>query len=167
MLRTALILCSLLALAVTSLGFRAATNALHFDQNGPAVRFSAIDVVLTLHEGDRLGSYQIELAPLAEQHTRVRVVGIEGGEHAAFRTPPFYDPTAIGHERVIIAAYSTDADLPGGTTRVARVHYEITGRGELPTLAQLIEIRAALATDRTGEAIDASSRLTPSQGNQP
>ena len=166
MLRNALILCTLFALATTSLGFRA-TTTIHVEQNAPTVRFAAVDIVLTLPDGAELGSYQVELAPLPEQAARVRVVGIEGGEHAAFKTPPFYDPKAIGNERVILAAYSTAAELPTGRSRIARVHYEVTGRGELPALEQLIEIRASLATDRVGEEIDADPSLTPSQGNQP
>lgn len=167
MLRSTLILCTLLAVAATSLGFRAATGTIIAAQDAPSVRFSAIDVVLTLPEGAELGSYQVELAPLAEQRARVRVVGIEGGEHTAFKAPPFYDPAAIGNERVIIAAYSTAAQLPTGRSRIARVHYEITGRGELPALDQLIETRASLTTDRDGDAVDAASILTPSQGSQP
>lgn len=166
MLRNSLILCVLLILTTTSLGFPAATTV-QVEQDAPSVRFAAVDLVLTLPAEAELGSYQIELAPLPDQAARVRVVGIEGGEHAAFKSPPFYDPRAIGNERVIIAAYSTDADLPSGTTRIARVHYEITGRGELPALEQLIEIRASLATNRVGDAVDAETTVTTSQRNQP
>ncbi|MFU8829755.1 MAG: hypothetical protein ACNA8P_10030, partial [Phycisphaerales bacterium] len=161
MLRTTLILCTLLAVAATSLGFRAATGTSILQQDASAVRFSAIDVVLTLPDGSELGSYQIELAPLDNKLARVRVVGIEGGEHESFKTPPFYDPAAIGHERVIIAAYSTAEELPAGRSRIARVHYEITGRGELPALDQLIEVRASLTTDPAGETINAAPTLTP------
>jgi hypothetical protein len=166
MLRSSLTLCLLLMLATTSLGFRAATTV-QVEQDAPSVRFAAVDLVLTLPAEAELGSYQIELAPLPDQAARVRVVGIEGGEHAAFKSPPFYDPTAIGHERVIIAAYSTDADLPSGTTRIARVHYEITGRGELPELTQLLMTRDSVTTDRDGDALDAQPTLTPSKGANP
>lgn len=166
MLRNALILCTLFALATTALGFRA-HDTTAIEQDALTVRFAAIDLVLGLPDGAELGSYQVELAPLDNKVAQIRVVGIEGGEHAAFKTPPFYDPKAIGNERVILAAYSTAAELPTGRSRIARVHYEITGRGELPALEQLIEIRASLATDRVGEEIDADPSLTPSQGNQP
>jgi len=165
MLRSPFI-CLLLVLATTSLGFRAAAT-IAIEPDTAAVRFDAVDIVLAMPAGSDLGSYQIELAPLPEQAARVRVVGIEGGEHEAFKSPPFYDPKAIGNERVIIAAYSTDADLPRGTIRIARVHYEITGRGELPALEQLIEIRASLATNRVGDAVDAETTVTTSQRIQP
>jgi len=166
MLRNAFTICLLLALATTSLGFRA-TTTIHVEHNAPTVRFAAVDIVLTLPDGAELGSYQVELAPVDNKLARVRVVGIEGGEHAAFKTPPFYDPKAIGNERVILAAYSTDADLPSGTTRIARVHYEITGRGELPELEQLLITRDSITTDRDGNALDAQPTLTPSKGAHP
>ncbi len=166
MLRHTLILCVLLVLTATSFGYRAVTD-LQPAQEGPAVRFSAVDLVLNLPEGAELGSYQVELAPLADQPTTVRVVGIEGGEHESFRTPPFYDPKAIGNERVILAAYSTAAELPRGTTRIARVHYEISGEGELPDLAQLVVVRQSLATDRNGDPLASTLTITPSPRNTP
>ena len=57
------------------------------------------------------------------------LVGIEGGEHVAFKEAPFYDPKAMQHERVIIGAFSTaKADkLPTGKTRVATIHLQATG----------------------------------------
>jgi len=55
----------------------------------------------------------------------VKLVGIEGGEHAAFRDPPYYDPKAMMHERVILAALNAGDDLPKSRTRVARLHLEI------------------------------------------
>ena len=166
MLRNALILCALFALATTALGFRA-HETIAIDQDALTVRFAAVDIIVDLPDGTELGSYQVELAPLDNKVAQVRVVGIEGGEHAAFKTPPFYDPKAIGSERVILAAYSTAAELPTGRLRIARVHYEITGRGELPALEQLLTTRDSVTTDRDGDAIDAPPTLTPSQGSQP
>lgn len=166
MLRVTLIFCLLLTLATTGLGFRA-TTTIAIEQDAPTVRFAAVDIVLNLPDGAELGSYQVELAPLDNTPARLRVVGIEGGEHPAFKTPPFYDPQAIGNEHVIIAAYSTAPDLPTGRSRIARVHYEITGRGELPALEQLIDMRAAIATDRVGDVVDAAMTITASQRNTP
>jgi hypothetical protein len=56
-------------------------------------------------------------------------VGIEGGEHPAFKEPPYYDPKAMQKERVILAAFNTakDSDLPKGKTRVATIHLQIYG----------------------------------------
>jgi hypothetical protein len=57
----------------------------------------------------------------------VKIVGVEGGEHVAFREPPYYDPAALSRDRIIIAAFNTGRDLPRGKTRVARLHLAITG----------------------------------------
>lgn len=162
MLRASFILSTVLILATTALGVGVATVC--FPAAAPTVRFDAVDIMLNIPAGAELGSYQIELAPLADQHTTVRVVGIEGGEHQSFQTPPFYDPKAIGNERVILAAYSTADELPSGTTRIARVHYEISGEGELPDLVQLLSIHETVTTDRAGIALDTQPTLTPSKG---
>ena len=89
----------------------------------PAVRFTAIDVFVD-SAATPLAVYQFEL--LADAN-HVKIVGVEGGEHAAFREPPYYDPAALSHNRIIIAAFNTGSDLPKGKTRVARLHLQVTG----------------------------------------
>jgi len=89
----------------------------------PAVRFSFVDVYVD-SAGQPLAAYQFELAAKVGQ---VKIVGVEGGEHAAFRQPPYYDPAALARNRIIIAAFNTGSDLPKGKTRVARIHLQITG----------------------------------------
>ncbi|MFG0291750.1 MAG: hypothetical protein ACF8MJ_01200, partial [Phycisphaerales bacterium JB050] len=79
MLRASFILSTVLILATTALGVHVATTC--FPAAAPTVRFDAVDIVLNIPAGAELGSYQVELAPLADQPTTVRVVGIEGGEH--------------------------------------------------------------------------------------
>lgn len=92
----------------------------------PSVRFATVDIYVD--SGDQpLAAYQCELT--AEQNG-VKIVGIEGGEHAAFRDPPYYDPAALMNRRVILAAFNTGADLPKGKSRVARVHVRIAGDAE-------------------------------------
>ena len=54
-----------------------------------------------------------------------RIVGVEGGEHAAFAQAPYYDPAALQGGRILVAAFSTAAELPHGRTRVARLHLMI------------------------------------------
>ena len=164
MLRHTLIAITLIPLSCGAFGFRAHAVA---TQDAEKVRFGVLDIAVQIPDGAELGAYQIDLIPLPDLPTRVRVVGIEGGEHDAFRTPPFYDPEAIGNERVILAAYSTAAELPTGLSRIARVHYEITGEGDLPAPVQLINIREALATDREGNAFEIPFILSSSQGLQP
>ena len=75
-----------------------------------AVRFEAVEV--DIDSGDKpLAVYQLEL--LDPTHSTV-IVGIEGGEHAAFAKPPYYDPAALSRNRVIIAAFNTGNELPTG-----------------------------------------------------
>lgn len=84
----------------------------------PAPRFAWVDI--SIDSGSvPLAAYQLELSSDAG---KFEIVGIEGGEHAAFREPPYYDPAALKAGRVILAAFSTDDALPTGSTRVARVH---------------------------------------------
>ena len=73
------------------------------------VLFLPVDV--TMDVGDvPLAAWQIEVwAPEAQ----IQLVGLEGGEHAAFAEPPYYDPVAKerGHERVVGVELITPAPL--------------------------------------------------------
>lgn len=83
-----------------------------------AFRFTMRDVVVDT--GDReLGAYQIEVVGNA---SRSHVIGVEGGDPRAFRKAPYHDPAALQGGRIILAALSTDEDLPKGRFRVARIH---------------------------------------------
>lgn len=86
-----------------------------------ASTFAAFDVFVD--SGTRsLGAWQFEwLVPGGG----ARIVGVEGGEHAAFARAPHYDPAALQGGRILVAAFSTDRELPRGRTRVARVHLMI------------------------------------------
>ena len=88
-------------------------------------RFQAVDIFIDSRQ-DPLAAYQLEFFV---KNGNARVVGVEGGEHPAFKEAPFYDPKAIQQERVIIAAFSTSAadKLPKARTRVATIHLQITG----------------------------------------
>ena len=88
-------------------------------------RFQAFDVFVD-SGSQPLAAYQIEITAPKET---VKIAGIEGGEAQAFREPPYYDPKAMQHERVILAAFSTSAadKLPKGRTRVATIHMQIAG----------------------------------------
>lgn len=117
--------------------------------SGDGPRFATIDV--TLDSGaSGLAAYQVELSPMtsARDVPRLTFVAIEGGEHAAFVSPPEYDPEALrgAGERLVIAALATPAvkgDLPTGSTRVARVHVMIEGAGSAVVRATLIAAGAA------------------------
>ena len=87
-------------------------------------RFKAVDIYVDSNDKP-LAAYQLEFKALSSS---VRIVGVEGGEHAAFRAAPYYDLKAIQHERVIIAAFSTDTanKLPKGKIRIATIHLQST-----------------------------------------
>jgi hypothetical protein len=92
----------------------------------PEARFCAMDIFVD-SGNTPLAAYQVEFAAT---NGNAKIVGIEGGEPAAFRQPPFYDPKAMQHERVIIASFSTDAaaSLPTGKVRVATIHFQTTDK---------------------------------------
>jgi hypothetical protein len=89
------------------------------------VRFLAVDIYVDPQE-QPLAAYQLVFHV---DRGVARIVGIEGGAHPAFAEAPFYDPAAIQHEHVILAAFNTGAGstLPTRKTRVATVHLETPG----------------------------------------
>jgi hypothetical protein len=105
------------------------------------VRYCAVDIVID-SRGNPLAAYQCEFFVKTGS---AKVVGVEGSKHPAFKDAPFYDPAAIQHERVILAAFTTtSADkLPVGKTRVATVHLQITGERN-PGYAVKLETAATL-----------------------
>ncbi len=125
------------------------------EPSGPQVRFAPLDVYVD-SGGAALAAYQFELTATAGE---VAIVGIEGGEHAAFKEAPYYDPAALAKDRVIIAAFSTDRILPRGRTRVARVHLQIRGEQEPDYSIKLI-----VAASADGKEIPAT--ITFEQGEQ-
>lgn len=121
-------------------------NALAQESAPSAIRFTVVDVFLN-PGGEPLAAWQIDFSA---KGGGVKIVGIEGGEHAAFSKPPYYDPKAIQNERVILAAFSTAgaSSLPTGKTRVASVHLQVEGPGK-PEFS----IRLITAARENGEAI--------------
>lgn len=120
-------------------------------QSAPAEdtpRFAYVDVLLDTRDKP-LAAYQFEFTG----GEGCQIVGIEGGEHAAFANPPYYDPAAMEHDRVIAAAYSTAADLPAGKTRISRLHLRVSGK---PAFA--IRLMTAGSTDGKPMTADISIR---------
>ncbi|MEK7780681.1 MAG: hypothetical protein AAB370_04180, partial [Verrucomicrobiota bacterium] len=93
------------------------------------IRFQSVEIFAD-SQATALAAYQLEVTITSGN---AKIVGVEGGAHPAFAEAPFYDPKAIQHERVILAAFSTQpADkLPTGKTRVATIHLQISGTDEL------------------------------------
>ena len=113
------------------------------------IRFQAVDIFVD-STNKPLAAYQLEFTASAN----AKIVGIEGGEHVAFKEAPFYDVKAIQHERVIIGAFSTaKADkLPSGKTRVATIHLQINGNQALR-----IEVKLKTAATVDGKKISAQA----------
>ena len=102
--------------------------------------------------GEPLAAWQLAFH---DKNGAVRIVGIEGGEHAAFSKAPYFDPQAMAGDRVLLGAYSTDGDLPVADTRVARVHLE---RLEGAKGAPSFELRLLVAVNARGRPLDAVAR---------
>ena len=120
------------------------------DETSAIVRFRAVDIYIDLKQ-NTLGAYQLEWA---SKNPGARIVGIEGGESLAFRQPPYYDPKAIQHQRVILAAFSTAKaeKLPKGKTRVATIHLQMTGERAIEPVIKNARAATPEGTTLTGEA---------------
>ena len=114
---------------------------------GPKVRFMYVSVYVD-SQARPLAAYQFELAAKTGD---VRIAGVEGGEHRAFRKPPYYDLAALRTGRMIIAAFSTADALPKGKTRVARLMMRVAGDQE-PTY----DVRLRVAASPKGKRIPAT-----------
>ncbi len=105
-------------------------------------RFESVDVFVDAGN-QRLAAWQLEVKCKAND---VKIVGIEGGEHPAFKEPPYYDKRAMNNNRVIIAAFSTGDNLPSGRSRVARIHVQVQGPGGRTWLSELTTAATADGT---------------------
>ena len=108
------------------------------------VRFATIDVRID-PKNTALAAYQVEIIGDPQ---RVKLAGVEGGEHAAFREPPYYDPAALSRHEIILAAFNTGSDLPKQPFRAARLHVQITGDAEPE-----FEVKLVVASTSNGGAV--------------
>jgi len=97
---TGIILTSVFVIVVGWAGSPA--HAVRFNAE-PAVRFAPLHIYLDCGS-QSLGAYQFELKAASG---RVKIVGVEGGQHPAFAEAPYYDPAALANDRIIVAAFST------------------------------------------------------------
>ena len=140
---TAIILTSLCAI-VPVLARQAGQD---YPTSRAGVRFAPLHVYLD-SGSNVLAAFQFELKATAGQ---VKIVGVEGGSHEAFsKTPPYYDPAALANDRIIIAAFSTQPDLPKGRTRIATLHLQILGDAQ-----PQYELKLVVAADPDGKEIPA------------
>jgi len=110
-------------------------------------RFAPVHIYLD-SGGKPLAAYQFELKATYGQ---IKIVGVEGGEHPAFKEAPYYDPAALMNDRIIIAAFNTGRDLPSGRTRIATIHLQILG--DTQPEYQLTLVTAADADGQTIPAV--------------
>lgn len=121
------------------------------DEVRPAgVRFTTVDIFVD-SASQPLAAYQLEFKA---ESGDVKVVGIEGGEHRAFKVPPYYDPAALMKGRVVVAAFDTGKDLPSGRTRVATLHLRV-GAGAAPRYG----VNLTVAASPEGKAIAAEAEV--------
>ena len=138
-MRSSILILSMIALVCSVIIAAPRTNAPQPDTQTPdessSVRFMPFEVFI--ETGDQpLAAYQFEFVA---SDANARVVGIEGGDHPAFKKPPYYDPKAMKNERVIVAAFSLNApdSLPSGRVRIATIHMMFTGDVPVKTTAKL------------------------------
>ena len=110
------------------------------------VRFAPLHIYID-SSNSSLAAYQFELKAAAGQ---IKIVGVEGGRHEAFKEAPYYDPAALAKDRIIIAAFSTGSNLPKGRTRIATIHLQIVGDAE-----PQYELKLAVAGDADAKEIPA------------
>lgn len=112
----------------------------------PSVRFAPLHIYLD--SGNQgLGAFQFELKAITGQ---IKIVGVEGGEHPAFKEPPYYDPAALAKDRIIIAAFDISRNLPTGRSRIATIHLQIIGDTQ-----PKYELNLIVAANADGEEIRA------------
>lgn len=83
----------------------------------PAPRFRSVDVIVD-PKGQPLAAYQIEIVIRGD----AQIVGVEGSEHPAFAAAPYYDSAALNQGRIVIAAFSTESDVPSQAFQAATLH---------------------------------------------
>lgn len=122
----------------------------------PKIRFVWLPVYVDSADMP-LAAYQFELKAIQGD---VTIVGVEGGQHSAFKKPPYYDPAVLKKEnRIIIAAFNTGNDLPAGKNRIASVHLMIEGEIEPEYKVEL-----TVAADPNGKKIP-NAKINLEKGN--
>lgn len=125
---------------------------------GGAAKLGFMHVELLVDTGTTpLAAYQVRIKP---KRAAIRFVGVEGGDHDAFRTPPYYDPRALRQGDLILAAFSTNPAplLPTGLRRLAALHIHVADG--LPPEFDLELITAADPDEKTFKPI-----ITIGKGN--
>lgn len=133
---TVLAILLVLASASSSASSQPATQPASQPATQPASqpRFRPVDVFVD-PKGQPLAAYQLEIVG---EPQAVQLVGVEGGDHPAYREPPFYDPAALSRHRVILAALGEGSALPTARVRVARLHLRLTPDAAPPSVRLIV-----------------------------
>jgi hypothetical protein len=139
---------------VASLAVLGAVAALSLSAQPEAGRFTTVDLFVVSETP--VAAWQVELA---ERSGTMQIVGIERGDDATFRDPPYYDRIVLERaatDRIVLASFSlSGADqLPRGRVRIARLHVRTIGATQPDYEARLV---AAGTAD--GRSIDAQLSL--------
>jgi hypothetical protein len=120
-----------------------------------AAEFAVFDVFVDSGE-QSLAAYQLKIS---DERAAVKIVSVEGGEHAGFADAPKFDPRAIQRDVIKIAAFSLDPAemLPRGRVRVASLHVEI-GPGLTPEWKALVEAAAGPKGKKISATVSISKR---------
>jgi len=121
-------------------------------------RFIAVDVMIDPN-GQPLAAYQVQIV---ERGADVTLVGVEGGESSAFNAAPYYDKRGILKQKIVIAAYSTNAELPTTKTRVATLMLQVAGDAE-PTFVATLQAAGSGKAQRIAATVT-TSIVKPSEG---
>ena len=111
--------------------------------------FQAWDVYLDVRDAP-LSAWQVELSSHDEG---LQIVGVEGGEHPGFHSPPFYDPAALAGGRLALAAFDTSGGLPKGEHRIATLHVRRAGGPDA------VQLALPVAAGREGQPVSAHATL--------
>ncbi|MGZ8940622.1 MAG: hypothetical protein ACXW32_15565 [Limisphaerales bacterium] len=123
--------------------------------NARAAEFAVFDVYVDSGT-ERLAAYQLKVS---DERAAVKIVSVEGGEHASFREAPKFDAKAIQRDVIKIAAFSLDEreKLPTGRVRVASLHVEI-GPGLTPEWMAVVEAAARPGGGKISAKVSISKR---------
>ena len=120
-----------------------------------AAEFAVFDVYVDAR-GEPLAAYQLKIS---DKNAAIKIVSVEGGEHASYKEAPKFDPKAIQRNVIKIAAFSLDArgKLPAGRVRVASLHVEI-GPGLTPEWRTVVEAAARPGGEKIRAEVSISKR---------
>ena len=123
------------------------------------LRFLSVDLFIDTKD-QPLAVYQLEFSATKDL---VKIVGVEGSSHEAFREAPHFDPSALQQERILLAAFNTAAadKLPRGKVRIATIHLQVTGEND-PVFQVKSSIIATIDGKPIEAAVTAEIRRTPS-----